>query len=176
MTTNQRPWSAPIRIDDVPETGLHLDLVADEGVRRAIAQLARLNALPRLEASFDLARRGDRLKIAGVVRATVGQSCVVTLDPVENVVEEAIDVMFAPPRGTDAMQTSEFVADVDAEEPPEALVEGRADLGALATDFLLLGIDPYPRKPGAVFTSRSGADEPKPGAFAALAGLKRGGS
>ena len=38
-----------------------------------------------------------------------------------------------------------------AEDPPEPIVNGAIDLGALAAEFLMLGLDPYPRKPGAVF-------------------------
>ena len=30
----------------------------------------------------------------------------------------------------------------------EPLIDGKVDLGALATEFLILGLDPYPRKPG----------------------------
>jgi hypothetical protein len=44
------------------------------------------------------------------------------------------------------------------------------DLGALATEFLLLGLDPYPRKPGAVFEPPRD-NRPEPGPFAGLAGL-----
>ena len=35
------------------------------------------------------------------------------------------------------------------EDPPEEMVDGKIDLGALVTEFFALGIDPYPRKPGA---------------------------
>jgi hypothetical protein len=57
------------------------------------------------------------------------------------------------------------------------LVGGVVDLGAVATEFLTLGIDPYPRKPGAEFAAPPAADNtPKP--FAGLAALKnkQGGS
>ena len=47
------------------------------------------------------------------------------------------------------------------------------DLGAVATEFLLLGIDPYPRKPGAVFDAPPAGD-PASHPFAALAALKKG--
>ena len=47
------------------------------------------------------------------------------------------------------------------------------DLGAVATEFLLLGIDPYPRKPGAVFDAPPAGD-PSSHPFAALAALKKG--
>ena len=50
-------------------------------------------------------------------------------------------------------------------------IGGVVDLGALATEFLILGLDPYPRKPGAVFEPPQDV-KPDPGPFAALAGLK----
>ena len=34
---------------------------------------------------------------------------------------------------------------------PERLIGDVVDLGALATEFLILGLDPYPRKAGATF-------------------------
>ena len=56
---------------------------------------------------------------------------------------------------------------------PEPLIGGAVDLGAIAIEFLILGIDPYPRKPGAVFEASPAGDDPaKP--FAALAALKKG--
>ncbi len=38
-----------------------------------------------------------------------------------------------------------------SDDDAEPLIGGVIDLGALATEFLILGLDPYPRKPGAVF-------------------------
>ena len=50
---------------------------------------------------------------------------------------------------------------------------GVIDLGAVATEFLILGIDPYPRKPGAVFAAPPAAPgEAAEHPFAALAALK----
>ena len=55
---------------------------------------------------------------------------------------------------------------------PEPLIGGVVDLGALATEFLILGLDPYPRKPGAVFEPPQDR-EPQGGPFAALAKLTK---
>ena len=46
------------------------------------------------------------------------------------------------------------------------------DLGAIATEYFLLGIDPYPRKPGAEFQP-TGAGDGGAKPFAALAALKK---
>jgi uncharacterized metal-binding protein YceD (DUF177 family) len=166
--TKSAQWHAPVRLDDVPDTGLHLDLVADAEVRAALAAVAGVLDMPRLEAAIDLTRQGGGLRATGRVSATVGQTCVVTLEPVENRVDEPIDVLFAPPAAGEVADGSEAH---DTDEPPEALVNGIADLGAVAAEFLLLGIDPYPRKPGAEFAplvEASGGAGP----FAVLAKLK----
>ena len=58
------------------------------------------------------------------------------------------------------------------EDAPEPLVDGRIDLGAIAIEFLMLGIDPYPRKPGVAFEPpKSDSDGAHP--FAALAALRK---
>lgn len=164
-------WSVPLAVTDVPDAGRHLDLAPDAASRRAIATMAGLLDLPRLEASFDVTRRGsDGLHVLGRVTATVVQSCVVTLDPVENQIDEAVDLTFLPDHGLAAL--ADGLQSLEAGEPPEVLGNGHVDLGALATEFLLLGIDPYPRKPGAVFDAPA-RENPGSHPFAALAGLKK---
>jgi len=51
-------------------------------------------------------------------------------------------------------------------------VGGVVDLGALATEFLILGLDPYPRKPGAVFEPPQDANRDQ-GPLAALGRLAK---
>ena len=147
----ERPWSVTVAVSEVPETGRHLDLVAEEPVRSAVARLAGLDALPRLEATFDLTPQGRAgLHVTGRLAATVGQTCVVTLEPIENEIEESIDVVFTP-GAAPARGAAGDEIDSAGDDVPEPLVGGAVDLGAIATEFLLLAIDPYPRKPGAVF-------------------------
>lgn len=173
------PWSVPVAAADVPvETGQHFELTADADARAAIARIAGVRELPRLEATFDVTRLGaDGLHVVGRVSATVGQNCVVTLEPLANDIDETIDLLFRPP-----MPQLEPELDEDDEpgkrcgrskrnlDGPEPLLDGTVDLGALATEFLILGIDPYPRKPGATFEPPADLT-PDPGPFAALAGL-----
>ena len=175
MTKPAQRWRVPVRLEDVPETGLHLDLVADADVRAGLAALAGVRDMPRLEAAIDVVRQGNGLRVTGRVSATVAQDCVVTLEALENPVDEPVDVVFAPPAPVQAAADEDHDGDHHeahaGDEPPEALVDGAADLGAVLADFLLLGIDRYPRKPDAVFAPpapASGGDNP----FAVLAKLK----
>jgi hypothetical protein len=163
----------PAALVDVPEDGRHIDISADEATRAAIAKLAGLVALPRLEASFDLTRHGrDGLHAVGQVVATVVQSCVVSLEPVEEQVEEAVDLSFTSEAETGDLPKSASQP-VEAHDPPELLRNGVVDLGAVATEFLVLGINPYPRKDGVVFEAPAAGD-PGHRPFAALAALKKG--
>jgi Large ribosomal RNA subunit accumulation protein YceD len=166
------PWSFPVRRDDVPEKGLHLELVADEATRTAVAGIAGVRGVSRLTATFDVARQGGGLKVTGEVAATVEQTCVVTLEPMTTDLRDSIDLAFVPPRADERADETDEEFDPGAEDEPEPLVEGTADLGVAATEFLLLAIDPYPRKPGAVFEPPKTEDS-GPHPFAALVALKK---
>jgi len=165
-------WHVPVHRENVPDTGLRLDLDADEGVRARLGAIAGVRNVSRLHASVALARHGDGLRATGRVTATVGQTCVVTLEPLENTVDEPFDVLFMP---------SEVVADSspvpaaeEVDDTRETLVDGTADIGAVAAEFFLLGIDRYPRKPGAVFNLPA-EDRTGENPFAVLAKLKPAG-
>ena len=168
------PWSAPVTVHEVPETGRRFDLSADPPARERIAAAADLRSLPRFEATFDVSRHGrEGLRVAGRISATVGQTCIVTLEPIENAVGEEVDVVFAP-SGVAAEYDEHLSAKTSAEDAPEPLVGGTVDLGALATEFLILGLDPYPRKPGVTFETPASAADEGGLPFAALAALKKG--
>ena len=154
-------------LEDIPETGMHLEIDAPESARSEIVPLAGVRELPRLSAVFDLSRRGAGVRVTGQVSARVGQTCVVTLEPIENGLEEQVDLMFSS-ASTGPSQTDTK----DDDEPPEPLVDGKLDLGAIATEFLLLGIDPYPRKAGVEFAPVI-ADDVSAKPFAALEALKK---
>jgi hypothetical protein len=36
-------------------------------------------------------------------------------------------------------------------DPPDPIIDGTIDVGALVAEFLALGLDPYPKKPGVEF-------------------------
>lgn len=164
-------WSVPLDVDTIPETGLHRAIEASAEICAAVAQLADVRAISGLKATFDLSRAGDIVHVTGRVTATVGQNCVVTLEPLETAVDEPIDVLFAPvpAEGSAASDERRHKADEDL---PEPLIDGTIDLGAIACEFLILGIEPYPRKAGVEFSPPEvEPDGPHP--FAALAALKK---
>ncbi|MEA2916910.1 MAG: hypothetical protein QOJ15_8991 [Bradyrhizobium sp.] len=176
MTDKADPWSVPLAVAQVPDTGLHRDIEAGPAARAAMAELAGLREILSASASLDVTPKGGgRFQVAGRVQARIGQTCVVTLDPIENDIDEAIDLIFAPAEQIpelsdlidDAAESSEAIPD-----PPEPIENGFIDLGRLATDALFLGIDPYPRRPDAVFEPPVVAADPQDHPFAALKALQ----
>ena len=70
-------------------------------------------------------------------RRRSSQTCVVTLEPIQNEVDEAIDLVFiAAARTRLDGRGREAPLAIDADEPPEPLRGGVVDLGAVATEFL----------------------------------------
>ncbi|BBB99650.1 uncharacterized metal-binding protein YceD (DUF177 family) [Bradyrhizobium japonicum] len=170
------PWRVLVNVAQIPETGLHREIAADEAARKAMAEVAGLREVVSAHAEFDLQpKRDGSYHVTGRVKARVGQTCVVTLDPIENEIDEPIDVVFAPPE--QIPQMADLVDDADGSDeetpdPPEPIVGGFIDIGRLATDALFLGVDPYPRKVDAVFEQKPEAADPENHPFAALKALK----
>jgi uncharacterized metal-binding protein YceD (DUF177 family) len=170
------PWRVPLNVVQIPDTGLHRAIEADAATRQAIAELAEVREVLSAQASFDVTpKSGGRYHVTGVVRARVGQTCVVSLDDIENEIDEPIDLMFAPPEQIPQMaDLADEAAESEEEtpDPPEPIENGFIDLGRLATDVLFLAIDPYPRKPDAVFEPLVEAVDPEDHPFAALKALQ----
>jgi hypothetical protein len=176
MSDKAAPWSVPVTVAQIPAGGMHRDIEADRVEREAMAATADVREIFIANASLDLTpETGGRVHVAGRVRARIGQICVITLDPIENNIDEPIDLMLAP------LEQIPQLADLVDESPdrtagipdsPEPIENGVIDLGRLATDALFLAIDPYPRKPDAVFEPPLVDSDPEDHPFAALKGLR----
>ena len=109
----------------------------------------------------------------GTVEADITQICVVSLDPFETHVSEPIDVDYEAERPATRPSVVEPITLGDR-DPPETIVDGRIDVGVLASEFLTLSLDPYPKKPGVSFSDAAfPPEQPDPSPFAALVQLKR---
>ncbi|MFL5205666.1 MAG: YceD family protein, partial [Microvirga sp.] len=126
-----------------------------------------LPGIQALSGDYHLQASAKGIHVTGVVKASITQICVTTLEPFDSMIEEEVEVDFAESSGMPA----EPPTDIHEYEPPDEIVNGQIDLGALTAEFLVLGLDPYPRKPGVDFSYRDPADE-KDSPFAALNKLK----
>jgi hypothetical protein len=128
MTDKADPWSVPIVVAQIPDTGLHRDIEAGQAVRDMMAEVAGLREIMSASASLDVTPQGGgRVHVGGRVRARIGQTCVVSLDPIENDIDEAIDLIFAPPEQIPELaDLVDEAAESDAEipDPPEPIENG----------------------------------------------------
>jgi hypothetical protein len=151
------PFVRPVKVESIPEGGVERVIEASEAERLALAKVNGLAAIGRLTAEFSLRRVGrGAVRVRGDVHAEVTQTCVVSLEPFDVALNEPVEVRFATPAGGNLSRRGPPITTAEAsasaigdEDEPDPIIDGRIDLGALAVEFMILGLDPYPRKPGA---------------------------
>lgn len=168
------PLSRPLPLRRITPGGLDAEVEATEAERSALAADLDLPAIHALLGRYRVTMLPDRVRVTGRLRARVEQVCVVSLDPFETEIDEEVEVEFQlpDPRRPRREPAGEIELDPDA-VPLDELAGDRVDLGAVTAEFLALGLDPYPRKPGAVFEPPAAPVEP-PGPFAQLAPRRSG--
>jgi uncharacterized metal-binding protein YceD (DUF177 family) len=150
----------PVSLERIGSHGLDLTIEATAAECAALAVRMKLPAVLRLSCAFHLTREGrDTVLARGVLRATVTQTCVVSLDDFDAPVEEVFQVRFVP--------SGQETDDIDPESDDEIPFEGNTiDLGEAAAEQLGLALDPYPRKQGVEMPAM--VDDPETHPFAAL--------
>ena len=148
----------------LPATGADMTIEASTEQRTALAAAYDLVAVNGLSVTATLTPAADGIvAVAGRVAADIVQSCVVSLEPVAQHIDEAFAARFARAEALPAQPAAgtarEVAIDPHAPDPPEAMDGTAIDLGALAEEIFVLAIDPYPRAPGAELPP-AGSDVP----------------
>jgi uncharacterized metal-binding protein YceD (DUF177 family) len=150
-------------------------------------ELAEITALQELQDMRDFRftyalRRGpgESVRLKGRLRARPTQTCVISLQPVESLVDVPVEADFWP---APMIERWHHESDDDSlAEPttewPEPIEHGMLDLGPLVYETFAMALDPYPRAEGASLEwSDEVEDEPaeatRQNPFAALERLKR---
>ena len=151
----QQPFSRVLRVDALHREGQTVTIEASPAELEALATFYKLPSIEALVATLALKPTvGGGVRVTGAVHGELTQVCVVSLEPFPATIDEALDVRFAPRFDNESArrpaEEPEAFSMTEADEP-DPVVDGKIDLGALAAEFFALGIDPYPRKPGALF-------------------------
>ncbi len=160
------PVSHKLQVNRLPAKGRTVTIEADAQQRDRLARLHGLLSVERFVAEL-LARpwKGDGVRVTGHVEADITQTCIVSLEPLESRVHESVEAIFVPEGSRLARMESEggeIVVEAESADLPEPFVGDRIDVGALAEEFFSLGIDPFPRKPGAVLTPANKEEDERP--------------
>lgn len=172
------PLHHPIRVESITLRPVAVEIAPEQDALPAIATYLGVASVEALKASYSLSRNGERVKLEGMIKASLHQTCVVTLEPFPVELNVPVKLDFAPEAEIAAMAKPSEDDEIDIEvllneeEPPEPIVDGMIDLGTVTLEFLALSLDPYPRKPGVAF-SEPAPETPAESPFAALLQLKR---
>lgn len=165
------PFSRPYPLHRVSAEGVEAHVEATEAERQALAADLDLPAIHRLEGRFRLVGSRDRVTVRGRVSASIEQTCGVTLEPFPVEVDEGVEVDFVAPDPRRRGPPPEEVELSMEHDPPDELTGDSIDLGAITAEFLQLGLDPFPRKPGIVF-EQPDPNSGLPSPFAKLTALR----
>ena len=166
------PLSRPFPLHKVSPSGVEAAVDANEAERAALAADLGLPAIHRLEGRFRLTGARERVTVRGRVSASVEQICVVSLESFPAEIDEEVEMSFAAPDERRPRREAEEVELSLDHDPPDELTGDFVDLGAVTAEFLALGLDPFPRKPGVAFETPPEERE-RESPFARLAELHR---
>ena len=172
--TEEGVFSRVVRVDSLPREGQVVTIEASPAEREALAAFYKLPAIAVLTATLRInpAGRGGA-RVTGVVHGELTQVCVVSAGAVSRDRRRGRRRAVRPAgsrsrfRGLTAAEEAQTFSLSDEDEP-DPVIDGKIDLGALISEFFALGLDPYPRKPGAVF-EEDAKSEPADSPFSALA-------
>ncbi len=168
---------------DVPTAGTVLKFDADAGACAALARRFNILELQYLRGTASVRPfRKHGLTLDCHFEAALAQSCVVTLDPVVQTIDERFtrrwlpEHLIEPAVAADGREI-EILVEAEGEDAPEPMTGGAIDIGEAVAEALALAIDPYPRKPGVAYDVPPDVLDPvaeeRPNPFAALEKLKK---
>jgi hypothetical protein len=175
-------FSRPLAVDDVPATGMTMTLTAEAAEREILAKEFGLVAIEQLAADIKIRPEGgpashglSAVRVTGTMRARIRQVCVVSLEPFDSDVVEHFDLHCLPRDAVvrPAARRAIVVEPFEPRDDAEAIVDGKIDLGQITAEFLALGLDPHPRKPGVEFQFPAAGLAADDSPFSVLQGLKR---
>ncbi|MCX2723292.1 YceD family protein [Roseibium salinum] len=185
MATDTFPYSFKVNAASVVDKDHKMVVEPDAAGLKAIAGTYDLDAISDLKADFRLKPyRKAGLRVVGTITADITQTCVVSLEPFDSRLRLDVDRTFEPhssrPAKTrDLNADGEIEIDLETLDPPDVIIDGVLDLGAVICEEIALSLDPFPRKPGVEFKAGEVDDsleedksEEKPSPFAVLEALK----
>ncbi|MHB8529704.1 MAG: YceD family protein [Caulobacteraceae bacterium] len=166
------PWRHLLTWSEARAAERRLSLEADEPTRARIARALDLEHLAKLRVEIVLRAWLDGVEIEGRIVAVAGRVCGLSFEPFDERIDEPFTMRIVPQGSPNAQQAKghELIIDPEEADPPDEAGGESIDLGACVFEQLALGLDPFPRRPGASFEPlmREVASSP----FAALEQLK----
>jgi hypothetical protein len=171
VVSERLAWGQTLTWPELQGRERTVTLEAPEAARREIARSLGLESLARLTSTLTLRSWLDGVVIDGRLTGVAGRICGLSLDPFDESVDEQVRLRIVPRGSPNAPRDEggEVVIDLEAEDPPEEAEGPAIDLAAYVLEAFVVALDPFPRKPGAMFVAPEEPAVVSP--FAALRGL-----
>lgn len=173
------PFVVKFDLARLADAGREIALAPSAEQRAELARWAGVTSFDSLTAKVRLKKLGGGyFGYEAEFTADMVQACVVTLEPVRARIAGEVRRSFhvaegerhAPAKKREIIVPSTAV--MESEDEPEELSASNLDIAAPVLEELALAIDPYPRKPGAVFEPPADAQARAENPFAVLKRLK----
>lgn len=164
-------WRIPLRdIGDNGLTGSHSATMAE---CQELARVTDIVSCDRLVVDYKIQPlRSGIYRLTGLLKADIVQRCVVTLEPLPEQIDEALNTELRPadmlPEGEQDVEEMSIL-----ETPDFAPIEDDViDLGLIVLEHFSTSINPYPRAPGAELDSKTASAGAAGNPFSVLEKLK----
>ena len=163
QTILEAEWSHFVDVEDLDSGTTKFSISPDDDARKRLAQRLGVVSLDGVKAELTVTHHDGEAAyhVEGQIEAEVTQNCVVTMEPVQNHIEDSLEAWFADPDVTITIAKArhEKLTEkghgeqpiLEEQDDPEPLVDGKIDLGELVTQYLSLAINPYPHAEGVEF-------------------------
>jgi hypothetical protein len=178
--SEEAPLDWTHREADVRKRAIEESRSASEAERAMLCAALDLLACHSLTFTYRLRPRGaGRYALTGRLVAEVEQACVVSLEPVPDRIEEAVDVEFWP--AAELANALDGPQELDAASPddPEPIDADGLHVGRVVYETLAAALDPFPRtsgeslgEGGELSAAPGGAEPARAKPFAALGRLR----
>ncbi len=155
-------WSYLVDAEDITAEPRTYTFTADERQKIDLCRRLNLLSIESIEANVTVQQvGGGTIHAMGTIAADVVQGCVISLSPVPAHIEDEFEgwfgdkaraVSFAKARSDrEAKKAHTEIEILEESIDPEPIINGKVDLGELATQYLSLSLDPYPHAEGVAY-------------------------
>lgn len=182
-------WSHNVEADDIGDHPVRKQISASPQQRKDLARRLGIEAVNSLKADLVLSQQAGKsvINVSGSFEANVTQTCVVSGDAFDSVMNGEVEGWFANPAHIVSLDKARNIKKskkgetevpmIDEKDDPEPIVDGLIDIGELVTQHLSLQLDPFPHKDGEHFETGDESfvqrpNEERQNPFAGLKALK----
>ena len=139
-----------INVERLGREPLKINIVASDEECREIAERLQIPAIHSLQMSGTVERKAGsgQIQLTASVKADAEQSCIISLAPVRQEIEEAFTMCYTFDREDTLVEDLDYVVSLEEEDLPELIEDGRIDLVQAMSEQVALVLEPYPRAEG----------------------------